>query len=385
MLIAGEKSGDLLGSKIIKSFKQEIENKQVEFCGVGGELMKNEGFTSIFDIKNLSVMGIFEVIKKLPTVLSCMKQTINFIKAKKPDVIITIDSPDFCFRVMKSIKKFDVENKIKKIHLIAPSVWAYKKGRAKKIAKIYDLLLCILPFEPPYFEKYGLKTVFVGHPIFDKESTEYEFNQQNFTNQYNYNSNIVSITAGSRNSEVKVLLPILLDSIKEINNKNLQFNFLATKENKNTIENYIKNYDYNFNYNVIDDIKEKHDSIKSSKLVIAKSGTNLLEIAGFQVPMMVIYKFNFLTNIIARILQKLNKVKYVSLINIINNKQTVEELLLFNCNTKNIVNTFNKVSNNEEYLKNQIKENIESIRQLGYTNITSSIEKIKNEISRIIF
>lgn len=384
MLIAGEKSGDLLGSKIIRSFKEEINSNAVEFCGVGGELMEKEGFTSIFDMKKISVMGIFEVLKNIFSIFSCMKQTINFIKKEQPEIVITIDSPDFSFRVMKAVKKFDNENKIKKIHLIAPSVWAHRKNRTKKIAKLYDLLLCILPFEPPYFEKYGLKTLCVGHPIFDNTSAEYEFNKNDFYNKYNYNSNIISITSGSRKSELNILLPILIDTIKKMSKKdnNLQFNFLATYESKKIIDKYLKKLNCNFKYNIVDDIQEKHNSIKNSKLVIAKSGTNLLEIAGFRVPMIVIYKFNFLTNIIAKILQKLNNVKYVSLINIINNKKTVEELLLFSCNSKNILNIYNKIINNRKYLENQIEENLSAIKQLGYKDNFSSIDKIKNEIMK---
>ena len=386
MLIAGERSGDLLGSKIIKSFENEVKNDTVEFCGVGGNLMEKEGFKSIFDMKKISVMGLFEVLKNIFLILSCIKQTVEFIKKEQPDIVITIDSPDFSFRVMKAVKQFDIENKIKKIHLIAPSVWVHRKKRAEKIAKIYDLLLCILPFEPPYFEKYGLKTICVGHPIFDKNSTEYEFNKSDFYNKYNKNSDIISITAGSRKSELNILLPVLVETINTIaqKNNNLKFHFLATSDSKSIIDNYLKKSNCDFNYSIIDDIYEKHNSIKNSKIVIAKSGTNLLEIAGFQVPMIVIYKFNFLTNVIAKILQKLNNVKYVSLLNIINNKKTVEELLLFDCNSKNILNIYNKIIDNQEYLENQIEENLSAIKQLGYKDNYSSIDKIKNEIMQFL-
>ena len=149
-IIAGEVSGDVLGAKIMR------EMPGVDFVGVGGQNMVNAGLKSLFPMSDLSVMGVFEVLAHAKTLTQRINQTVSAIIKEKPDVVLTIDSPDFCFRVMKLVKKYDTENKIKKIHFIAPSVWAYRKNRAQKIAKIYDLLFCILPFEPPYFEKYDL-------------------------------------------------------------------------------------------------------------------------------------------------------------------------------------------------------------------------------------
>ena len=164
-IVTGEASGDLLGSRLIKEF--ENSNQAIKFCGVGGQQMKDRGFESIFPLEDLAVMGFLEVVPHIPKLLNRINQVITRIQEFQPDILITIDAPDFCFRVLKKLKKTPQFLKIKKIHLIAPSVWAYRQGRAQKIAQLYDLLLAILPFEPPYFEKYGLKTVFIGHPLID--------------------------------------------------------------------------------------------------------------------------------------------------------------------------------------------------------------------------
>lgn len=379
--ITGEKSGDLLGSKIIKAFKKNNDN--YEFVGLGGELMLKEGFKSFFNIKELAVMGIFEVAKNLINILKRINETVNYIVKEKPDVVITIDSPDFSFRVIKKIKQLDVDNKIKKVHLIAPSVWVHRKNRAQKIAKIYDLLLCILPFEPPYFEKYGLKTVFIGHPIFDKASIEYEFNQENFVNNYDINSNIISFMCGSRKSEINNLFPTIMQSITLINNKFNKFNFklLATNETKELIINYLNKLDSSLITKIeIVDENKKYEIIKKSKLIIAKSGTNLLEISAFDIPIIIIYKFNFLTNLIGMFLQWKNKVKYVGLPNILANKLVIPELLLFKCNAKNICNKFDEFINNDKLLLQQINENKNIIDILKLPNNQASADKIIQEI-----
>lgn len=365
-IIAGEKSGDLLGSKILKN----ISKKDFDIYGVGGELMLKSGLEkSLFPMEELSVMGVFEVLPKIFKLLKRIKETAKYIAELKPDIVLTIDSPDFCFRVIKQVKKLDKDNNIKKVHFIAPSVWAYRKGRAKKIAKIYDLLFCILPFEPPYFEKYGLKTIFVGHPIFDEDSIEYDFNKQE--NIYNNNSNIISITLGSRKSEVKRFFPIIMNVVK---NLGAQFDYyiLATD---NT---------YDFIINKIDDnhikvIKEnKNDILKKSLLAIAKSGTNTLEIAGFSVPMIVFYKFGFLTNLIVKFLKRDDQ--YATLINIINKKEIIPECLLDKCNYKNIFNEINILLEDEELRKKQIEKNIETLKILGYHNHNNSAKTIAKTI-----
>ena len=173
LVIAGEPSGDSLGSKLIKEMKtqfQEIINlnkshqKELVFQGIGGSKMKNEGLVCLYRVEDLSLMGITEVISSIPKIYSIISSITNYVNAWKPDLIITIDSPDFCFRLVKKIRRIDKYVPI--IHYVAPSVWAWRPKRAKKMSVLYDKVLAILPFfEKPYFEKYGLSCDFVGHPI----------------------------------------------------------------------------------------------------------------------------------------------------------------------------------------------------------------------------
>ena len=374
-IIAGEKSGDLLGSKIL----QNINKNVFDIYGIGGELMLKNGLKeSLFPMEELSLMGIFEILPKIFNLLKRIKQTAEYIIKLQPDVVLTIDSPDFCFRVMKLVKKLDRENKIKKVHFIAPSVWAYREKRAEKISKIYDLLFCILPFEPSYFEKYGLKTIFVGHPLYD--TTEYNNIQSNTENNNIQNNNIISITLGSRKGEVNRFYPIIIDVIKKLNREDIKYYFLATNYTYDLIINKLKQN----NIQNIEVIKEnKNDIIKKSILVISKSGTNTLENAALAVPMVVFYKFGFLTNIIAKRIKKKSKVKFATIINIINNKEIIPECLLNDCNSNCIYNKVKDLLNNPELRKEQVENNLKTISILGYRSNNNSGNIIAKKIEEL--
>lgn len=377
-IIAGEKSGDLLGSKILK----HINKDKFEICGIGGELMINEGFNSLFSIDELAVMGIFEILPKLFKLIYRINETAKYIISTRQDIVLTIDSPDFCFRVMEKVTELDIDNKIKKVHFIAPSVWAYRKSRAKKIAKIYDRLFCILPFEPPYFEKYGLKTIFVGHPIFDSDAFEYGFNYSNI--EYNENSKIISITVGSRKSEINILLPIVSNVIKNLQKLyNFEYKFLVTESTQKIIENYFEKNPLD-NIEIISDWYKKNLTMRNSFIALAKSGTNTLEIAAYSVPMVVVYRFNFLTNIIGKFIKYKSNIKYANLINILNNKEIIPEALLGECNSKNITKLITDLIDNRQNRYNQTFCNLKTLEELGFKKNNSSAETIVNEIYALL-
>ena len=376
-IIAGEKSGDLLGSKIIKGF----DKKKYEFYGVGGEFMEKAGLKSLFSIDQLSIMGIFELLPKLFTIIKLIRKTVDYVFKIKPDIVLTIDAPDFSFRVMKLIKKRDKKNKIKKIHLVAPSVWAYRKSRAKKIAKIYDLLFCILPFEKQFFTKYNLKTVFVGHPIFYKESTEYEFNKKE--NIYNSDSSIISITVGSRLGEVKKFLPIIKKVIFRLDKtfkSKYKYYFLATENTKKYLEDNINN---SKNIKIITDNRKKINTIKNSVIGLTKSGTNTLEFSAFSIPIVVFYKFGFFTNLIAKFFQKINNFRFANLLNIISKKEIIAEFILDKCNSDDIYNSAVKLLKNKKTREKQIQQIAKPLTQMGLQQ-GFSIKTIVNEIIKIL-
>ena len=369
-IIAGEASGDLLGSKIINEIKLQIP--QSDFSGVGGKLMKESGLKSIFPMEELSVMGFLEVLPHIPKLIKRINFTTQEIIDQKPDYIITIDSPDFCFRVIKKINNL---TKAKKIHLIAPSVWAYREGRAKKISKLYDLLLAILPFEPPYFEKYGLKTIFIGHPIVEDAP---DFAQKKIINS-NFRSSkkikesdiIIYLTPGSRVGEVKKIFPEFIGAINLLSKEfsNLKIIIPFVERTKNTIEQMSKNLQVE--YFLIDNF-EKKDAMFSANYALAKSGTNTIEISLYKIPMIIAYKVNFITYLILKVLVK---IKYANLINLIMNKEVITEMLQTDCEPKKLFLKLRELISKNNIAELQIKNSQEALKIMGLGSKDNAIKK----------
>ncbi len=370
-IIAGEPSGDVLGAKLISAIK-EVNNgkKEIEFLGVGGTQMQKQGFNSLFPISELSIMGFAEVVPHIPKLLGRINQTVEAIINSEADMVITIDSPDFCFRVIKKLIKIPSSQGIKKVHLIAPSVWAYRPKRAEKIAKLYDLLLAILPFEPPYFEKHGLETLFIGHPI-----TEGNFDavQVDFREKNNIKSDdlLICATAGSRVSEVKRILPEIIGAINILaaRHSNLVVVMPVIEKTKKLIEEHLGQIHTRVIV-VLED--QKYPAFKASNLAIAKSGTNNLEIAIAKLPMITIYKINALTHFFVKMMIK---IKYANLINLILNKELIPELLQDNCTSVKIAETAEYLINNPEIASKQITESQNILKILGLNSIETPSKK----------
>jgi len=378
-IIAGEASGDLLGGKLIEEIKSQFasKNEAVEFVGVGGKLMQQQGLKSIFPLEELSVMGFVEVLPHLAKLLKRIKQTADEIRAQKPDFVITIDSPDFNFRVMQKIRDF---KSCKKIHLIAPSVWAYRKKRAQKIAQLYDLLLAILPFEPPYFLKYNLKTVFVGHPIVEnapnmalkKEAATH------FRQKYGFyaTDTVVLITPGSRIGEVKKIFPHFIAAINLLKEKIPNLSVVLTSLDKTApvVERMSKNFDVKY---VIVPQEEKQNALFAADFALAKSGTNTLEASLYGLPMLVCYKVNAMTYAAAKMLLK---IKFANLINLIMQREIIPELIQQNCTAEKIASRLEQLvaNKNEAYL--QIEDSVAALRILGLDADEKPTKKAVREI-----
>ncbi|MDR2760457.1 MAG: lipid-A-disaccharide synthase [Rickettsiales bacterium] len=367
-ILAGEKSGDLLGSKVIRN----LDKRKFKIRGVGGELMENEGLESIFPLRDISVMGFFELLPKLFKILARSRLIVREIIKFQPDILLTIDSPDFCFRIAKKIKKFDKNNKIRKIHLVAPTVWAYREGRAKKISKIYDKLLCLFPFEPPYFEKYGLKTKFVGHPLFYQDS-EYEFDLKKIDR--GARSNIIVITAGSREGEVRRLLPIILNVVERLRKQrnDLKYYFLATNDTFPLLKDKIgEDGDIKI-------VKEK-EIIGKALLGIAKSGTNALEFGGFLTPCVTCYRFSPLTNLLVGAMRAVAKNKFANIANVMAEKEIVPEFVLGNCRADKICEGVVKLLDSEAERETQRREVKKILWRLGYESRVFSSKSLAEEV-----
>ncbi len=378
-IIAGEASGDLLGSKLIKEIKSRFENaeKEVEFVGIGGKMMKNEGFSSIFDMEELSVMGFTEVLPHIPKLLKRIKQTALEIRKIKPDYVITIDSPDFSFRVMKKLQGFEGS---KKIHLIAPSVWTYRPGRAKKIAGLYDLLLAILPFEPPYFTKHGLKTVFIGSLIVENLPDFSKQNQikQDFRRKYGFKNDdiLLYVTPGSRNFEVKNIFPEFVKAINILKDdvENLKIVISTVDKTRSLVEKMAKNISAEY---VLVKSEEKEQSLMSCDFALAKSGTNTIETSLYKIPLVVCYKFNALTYFI---LDFLVTNRFANLINIIMNRYVIKEFIQKDCKGEKIAIALKELILDPKVAQKQIDECQKALEMMGMGSKKTSTEKAVDNI-----
>jgi lipid-A-disaccharide synthase len=227
------------------------------------------------------------------------------------------------------------------------------------------LLLCILPFEPTYFEKYGLKAKFIGHPLF--------FGETGYSNIYNPNSEIISITVGSRKGEVKRFLPIIMNVIKKLRKSfNFTYYFLATESTFSMIKNKIKGDDLKVVLNEM----EKKEIMKKSLVGITKSGTNTLEFTATKIPQIIYYRFNFLTNLLARFLRKISNTKFVNLVNILAKEEIIKELVLEKCNEKNIYDATKDLIDNNEKRVEQVVRAGEVLKMLGFQNENTIIDEI---------
>ncbi len=375
-LIAGEASGDLLGSKLMIEIKSQ-QNQAVEFIGIGGDLMKKEGLITIFPMEELSVMGFLEVLPHVPKLLRRIRQAAEIIFQEKPDFLITIDSPDFCFRVMKKLKNFHAA---KKIHLIAPSVWAYRSGRAKKISKLYDLLLAILPFEPPYFEKVGLKTVFIGHPIVENipDLSQKKILNDEFRKKYLIENDdlVISLTPGSRSSEVKRIFPEFIKAINLLvaEKQNLKVIIPLVTKTKEIVTEMAKNL--NVKYFLLEG-EEKKSAFFAADFALAKSGTNAVEFSLYNIPLVIAYKINSITHFLLR---RMVKIKFANLINLILNEEIIPEMLQKKCEGKQLYKALIKLIDNKNLAQKQIEKSSAALRMIGFGSTKLPTEKAVEEI-----
>lgn len=354
-IIAGELSGDNLGEGLLKNLKSITKNN-IEIYGIGGAKMIAQGLNPIFDIKNLSIMGILEVISKIPKILTLLSLTKKKIIEINPDVVITIDSPGFNFRLQKSIKELN----IKRFHYVAPSVWAWKSYRAKKISKFLDHLFVLYPFEKKYFTIHGLNTTFTGHPIaFDNK---YIKNEYFFDDSLKNNSILkIGILPGSRLSEIKKLLPIFIESAKLIKNHyyEVKFFILAASGFKNKIINLFD--ETKLDYYITENQSEKYNLFSNIDFALCASGTVTIELAKAGTPMLVLYKLNYITWYIVK---NLAKVKTATILNILLKENFVPELFQDQVNKENIFKITKSYIDNKNISQNQIKKLRKGISKL---------------------
>ena len=353
-IITGEPSGDKLASKVIHQLQKNDPN--IKYSCVGGTHLNSLGIKSIFDLKEITYIGFTSVLLNIFKIKNKINKTVEEIIKFNPDVLFSVDSPDFTLRVAEKVKK--INNQIKTVHYVAPQVWVWREGRVKKFKKFLDHVLLLFDFEKKYFDKENIPNTFVGHPLLEKETK----NKTDLSNIISSDKKIISLFCGSRSSEVNLLLPILIDFIILMNKKfdNFTFVFHATDQNKNLINVKINNTNLE-NVEVISDEDIKKQILNNSIFAVSKSGTISLEICNAKVPSIIIYKMNFLNFLIVKMLVK---IKFANIINIINNKEIIPELIQKECNAKEIYNSVVYFLKNPELMKKQISDCEETLTKI---------------------
>ena len=351
-ILTGETSGDKLASKVISKLK--ILNNKIDYLSVGGDYIKALGIKSLFDLNEVTYLGFTKVIFNIFKIKKKINYTVKKIIEYNPDVLFSVDSPDFTLRVSKEVKK--IKPNIKTIHFVAPKVYVWRENRVKKLKSFIDHILLLFPFEKKYFEKENIDSTFTGHPLLESNTID----NIDFTQLLNGKKKFISIFTGSRLSEIDILIPILFKFIKLMNEKyrDILFVFHSTTEHANLIKKLVSFESFK-NCEVISDEKIKSSILKKSIFAVSKSGTISLEICNAKVPSIIIYKMN---NINFFIIKLLVKVKFANIVNITANEEIIPELLQSNCNSKNIFNTVSNLIQNQEALEKQVYKTQEVIK-----------------------
>ncbi len=343
-VLTGEPSGDKLASKVITQIKNS--RLDIEYLSVGGEHLKALGIKSLYDLKEVTYLGFTRVLLNVIKIKRKINETVKEIVKFKPDVLFSVDSPDFTLRVAKEVKK--IYPNIKTIHFVAPQVWVWREHRIKQLKYFLDHVLLLFPFEKKYFDKEGIESTFTGHPLLEEQG----ISKVDISRIIKDNKKIFSIYPGSRLPEINVLTPILFEFVKMMNEKykDLFFVFHSTKEYVQLIQDLLLKEGFE-NCGTIGDEKIKSHILRSSIFAVAKSGTISLEICNAKIPSIIIYKMSMINFFIVKMLVK---VKFANIINIAADEEIIPELLQSKCNSKNIYNTVDKLLSDKQALAKQV-------------------------------
>ena len=335
MIVAGEPSGDELGGRLIAALRQAADG-ELEVFGVGGPSMQAGGLDPLFAMDELVVMGLLEVLPRVVPLLRRIRETAGWALARRPDVVVTIDSPDFNFRLAKHL----AGRGLPLIHYVAPSVWAWRAGRARTVARLYDHLLALLPFEPAWFAQAGLDCTFVGHPVVESGAGGGDGRGFRARHGIPAHATLLAVLPGSRLGEVRRHLPVFARAIARLARRIPHLRLLAATVPAVDTEVSAALADWPAPVHLVRQPAEKFDAFAACDAAVAVSGTVALELALSAVPSVITYRVNPLSGAVAR---RLLKVRYASLVNIILDRLVVPELLQENCRPEAIAEMVEQV------------------------------------------
>ncbi len=343
LIITGEPSGDIHAGELLKELKPLVGD--VSFWGIGGDTLSGAGMELIEHVKNLSLVGVVEVIKHLPKIHAQYKDVVLNVRKRKPSLAILVDYPGFNLRIAAFLKKEGVPV----VYYIIPQVWAWGQGRTKLIKKFVNKALVLFDFEKKFLEEYGINAAFVGHPLLDKFP-------ENIQDKPKMSELKIALLPGSRKNEVTKILPEILGAARIIKDryKNIKF-FLAKNSNVNPelYASFLKSYSDLDIEGVTDNVS---GALEKSDFAIVTSGTATLETAVMEKPMVIVYKMSHITYLLAK--HVFSKVDFAGLVNIIAKKEIVPELLQDNCSPEKIAKRVINILDNAfrlEKMKNDLR------------------------------
>lgn len=319
-LVAGEASGDILGGRLMAALR--ARQPDLEFSGIGGPCMAEQGLVSLFPMEELSLMGLAEVLPKLRGLARRMAEAEADVLRRRPAALVTIDAPSFTLRLAARVRP----KGIRVIHYVAPQVWAWRQGRVRKIARRVDRLLALLPFEPPFFEAAGIPTTFVGHPVLESGGDRGDAARFRATHRLDPRTMLLAVMPGSRSGELARHLPIFTRATDLLRRR---FATLAlTVPTLPRLAESIRSAPWPVPPIVVSDAVDKRDAWAAATAALAKSGTTSLELAVAGLPQVVAYRVNPIT---AAIVRRLITVPHASLVNLLAHETVVPELLQERC------------------------------------------------------
>ena len=371
-IIAGEDSGDKLGSAIMDSLIAATDDS-LNFVGIGGTGMTSRGLRSLFPMSELSVMGFIEIASQYTKLKKRINETVFSILHEKPDILLTIDAPEFCFRVAKKIKLINKDIPI--AHYVAPTVWAWRPGRAKNISNFIDHILALFPFEPPYFRDVEINCDFVGHPIVSEDLAD-EDSITEFKKEFSITDEpIILCLPGSRKAEIDRLMPVFGKTLDRFSNilPDARFILPSTPDVYEYSKIYLEHMPKDLvfltpeKFGLEKYLQFKKASFKISCLALAASGTVSLELAANNTPMVIGYDMNFFSRNIVGLMLKTDT---VNLVNLITGNRSIPECIGSNFNCDNLFLEMVRVYSNSQ---SQIKDFKTTMDLLGINNLSPNI------------
>jgi len=359
-LACGEPSGDILAAELVRALR-ELTDRPVELLGVGGANLEALGLQSLFPMEELTVMGLAEVVPRIPNLLKRINQTAETAATLKPDMVLSVDSPDFGFRVQKRLAK-SAPN-ITRVHFVAPTVWAWRQGRAKAMASYLDAVLTLLPFEPAFFDQVGLKAIHVGHPVvarglaFKDQGTQFRTDHGIGGDQP-----LLVILPGSRGGEIKRHMPVFREAAASLATRHPGLGFVlpTLPHLKEVIETHLA--DWPLNVHITTDEAGKWAAFHAGDAALAASGTVSLELTVARCPTVVAYKVNPLT---AMVLRRMLKIKYASITNLILDEEVLPEFIQENFTVENLVPALEGLLFDQDRCSTQLGRIGEALQALG--------------------